>query len=113
MIESYSFGQITIQGQNYNKDVKICGDKVVHPWWRKEGHRVEKDDMQDILEYNPEVLVLGKGKPGMMNATRDLKEHLQNKGILLVEEPSAEAAETFNQYLDQGKRVCAGFHLTC
>ena len=113
MIENYSFGQLTINGEKYNKDVKICANEIVHPWWRKEGHIVEKEDIKDILQVNPEILVLGKGNPGMMKASKDLKEFLQNKGILLLEEPSAQAVDSFNQYLEQGKKVCAGFHLTC
>ncbi len=113
MIEDYSFGRIIIKGQRYSKDVKICGDKIVHPWWRREGHRVDREDVKDVLEFNPEILVLGKGDPGMMQASQDLKGHLQNKGIYLVEEPSAEAVKSFNQYVQQGKKVCAGFHLTC
>ena len=71
------------------------------------------EDIKDILQVNPEILVLGKGNPGMMKASKDLKEFLQNKGILLLEEPSAQAVDTFNNYLEQGKKVCAGFHLTC
>ena len=113
MIENYSFGQIIIKGQSYSKDVKICGEKIVHPWWRREGHMVDREDVKDVLEFNPVILVLGQGKPGMMKSSPDLRDHLQDMGIYLVEEPSEEAVKSFNQYLQQGKKVCAGLHLTC
>lgn len=113
MIESYNFGQITIRGKKYSTDVKICGNKVICPWRRREGHRVEVRDIQDLLDYNPEIVVLGQGQPGMMQATRDLKERLRSKGVSLVEKPTSEAVQSFNQFWEQGKKVCAGFHLTC
>lgn len=113
MIEDYSFGRIKIQGQNYTQDVKILPGQVQHPWWRKSGHQVEISDVQDILQENPEVLVLGKGSPGLMQSTPSLANELQKRGIELIELPSQEAASRFNELSSQGKRVCAGFHLTC
>jgi len=115
MIEEYTFGSIQIQGQVYRDDVLICdrGMQVVCPWWRKRGHTVQVGDLANILDYGPRVLVLGQGKPGMMKASRELKQYLQERGIDLVEEPSQEAVSTFNRLVDQGERVCGGFHLTC
>jgi hypothetical protein len=114
MIEDYSFGKIRIKGQTYSQDVKILTEgRVQGSWWRRTGHQVDVSDVQDILEENPEVLVLGKGSPGQMQSSSRLAAELQKRGIQLIELPSQEAAAKFNELYSQGKRVCAGFHLTC
>jgi hypothetical protein len=113
MIEDYSFGHMRILDEEYSKDVKICGDRIVHPWWRASGHQVDVEDVRDIVEHEPEVLVLGKGSPGLMQATSGLREMLRSRGIELIELPTDEAVQRFNALRDEGRNVCAGFHLTC
>lgn len=113
MIESYSFGKMTIDGKLYTKDLKIIDGAVVPEWWRGNGHKVSITDIQDILAAKPDVLVLGKGKPGLMKSDAELKALLQKKGIELIEQSSSKAVATFNTLSNSGRKVCAGFHLTC
>lgn len=113
MIEQYSFGNIVINGGTYINDIKIIQGKVVPEWWRKSGHFVDVDDIQDILKSKPDILVLGKGSPGQMKSTESLREFLKNNGIELIEEKTSEAVKTFNRLFKAGKNVSAGFHLSC
>lgn len=113
MIEYFSFGSIIVDGINYTNDIKIIQGKVIPSWWRKSGHRVNIDDIRDIIGAKPDILVLGKGKPGMMKSTPSLCEFLKQNDIELVEEKTSKAIKTFNRLFKQGKNVCAGFHLTC
>mgnify|MGYP006308386541 CR=1 FL=1 len=113
MIESYSFGRMTIQGRVYTDDVLICKDTLVSPWWRQRGHVVTVRDLEPILGHNPQVLILGQGQPGQMKASPELQTHLQELGIELVQVPTQEAVQRFNRHLNQGDHVCGGFHLTC
>ncbi len=113
MIEDYNFGRIKIGGQIYTRDVKICAGQVLHPWWRRAGHVVDIEDVQDILEQQPEFLVLGQGSPGRMQCSEALLQELRKRGIQLEEMPSQQAMSRFNELLEQGWPVCAGFHLTC
>ena len=113
MIEQYSFGNIVIDGVTYINDIKIIQGKVVPEWWRKSGHFVDVDDIQDILKSKPDILVLGKGSPGQMKSTGSLREFLKNNGIELIEEKTSEAVKTFNRLFKAGKNVSAGFHLSC
>ncbi|MGD2030754.1 MAG: MTH938/NDUFAF3 family protein [Desulfobacterales bacterium] len=113
MIEQYSFGNIVINGVSYRNDVKIIQGKVVPEWWRKRGHFVDVDDIQDILKSKPDILVLGKGSPGQMKSTEALRKFLKKKSIELIEEKSSKAFKTFNRLFNEGKNVSAGFHLTC
>jgi hypothetical protein len=113
MIEHFSFGSITVNGITYTDDIKIIRGKVIPTWWRKSGHRVDAEGIRDVIEAKPSILVLGKGKPGMMKSTRSLCEFLKQNHIDLIEEKTSKAINTFNRLFKEGKNVCAGFHLTC
>ena len=113
MIEKYSFGKIIVNGVTYTNDIKIVQGRVVSEWWRKRGHSVSIEDIQDILESNPNVLVIGKGQPGMMRSSKSLRKFLDKNDIELIEEKTSRAITTFNRLLQQEKEVCAGFHLSC
>ncbi len=95
------------------RDIKVIGEKIVENWWRKEGHRVDPADVTDILDANPEVLVVGTGYAGFMEVPSFLRLLLKRKNIQLIAEKTPEAVETFNHLHSQGKRVAAAFHLTC
>ncbi|HHB75016.1 MAG TPA: hypothetical protein ENK84_00525 [Desulfobulbus sp.] len=113
MITGYSFGKICINGTWYDKDLKITAAGIVLPgWWRKSGHVCRRKDVDDLLRDEPEVLILGKGKPGLMKADPDLCRFLESCGTDLLEQPTAQAMATFNSLHTQ-KKVAAGFHLTC
>lgn len=113
MIEAYTFGKIIINGTQYTSDLKIIDGTVIPDWWRKEGHEVAAADIPDILESRPDILVIGKGKPGLMVADQSLHDTLLAKNIALVEEKTSKAIKTFNRLYSEGKKVAAGFHLTC
>ncbi len=113
MITGYSFGKICIDGTWYDRDLKITSAGVVRPgWWRASGHVCSREDVQDLLRDEPDILVLGQGKPGFMRADPELRRFLERLGIVLVEQPTAHALESFNS-LSTRKKVAAGFHLTC
>jgi len=112
-IQRYSFGNIVINGIHYTNDIKIIGKQIVADWWRKSGHRVEPEDISDILEARPDIIVLGKGDPGQMVCTPSLTDLIEKKNIRLIEKATKDAVADFNRLHQEGKNVAAGFHLTC
>ncbi len=112
MITQYDFGKIRINGTWYQHDLRISGETVLPDWWRKSGHSCDLEDVADILANGPDVLILGRGKPGMMQATSALKQYLQQQDITLIQQPTMDAVHTFNDLYER-KKVAAGFHLTC
>ncbi len=114
IIEEYHFGIIKINGITYRNDIRISpAGRILPEWWRKKGHQVEIEDLEDILANNVEIFVLGKGKPGLMKASKDLKQYFAKKSILLVEESTSKAVLRVNKLFISGKKFAAGFHLTC
>ncbi len=114
IIEEYHFGKIKINGVTYRNDIRISpSGRILPQWWRIKSHRVEIEDLKDILDNDVEIFVLGKGKPGLMKASKDLKQYFVKKNILLVEESTSKAVLRVNKLFTSGKKFAAGFHLTC
>ncbi len=112
-IEKYRFGKMVIDGKEFTKDLKILPPTIAENWWRREGHKLHLEDIQDILQYNPEVLVVGTGAYGFMKVLPEVEEELRRREIHLIAEKTSRAVEIFNQLHGEGKKVCAAFHLTC
>jgi len=112
MIESYCFGSIVIEGRKFLSDVVIFPDRVNGNWWRKRGHTLGVDDVREIVDAKPEVLVVGTGYSGLMKVNRETKEYLRSSGIELIVAKTEEACEIFNE-LSKTRRVVAALHLTC
>jgi len=112
MIDSYDFGQIIIDGRRYTTDVIIFQDRVRDGWWRKEGHRLHVEDLEEALREKPEVLIVGTGYSELMKIPSEIKKHLESEGINLIAQRTTEACKTYNRLI-QSKRVVAALHLTC
>lgn len=113
MIESYHFGKMTVRGQAHRNDLKIIGGKIVGNWWRREGHALYAEDIDDILYAGVEILVVGTGAYGGMKVTDEAAEALEGRAIELLAVPTEEAVALFNSLHGKGKGVAGAFHLTC
>ena len=75
MIEQYTTGShMTVNGDKYHQDLKIIRGVVKGNWWRAEGHRLDTDDIQDILSARPEVFVIGTGYAGNMRVPGTVRQ---------------------------------------
>ncbi|MGD2249294.1 MAG: MTH938/NDUFAF3 family protein [Candidatus Methanofastidiosia archaeon] len=109
MIEHYSFGKITIDGQTYTSDVIILTDTILD-WWRDQGHVLNPQDLQKVYEKSPDTLVVGTGAYGRMKVPEKTRSHIKKKGITLIVEKTEDAVQTFNKL--KGSKAAA-LHLTC
>jgi hypothetical protein len=112
VIESYRFGRIIVNGRHYSSDVIIYPDRVEGSWWRVRGHDLCMDDIREILDYGPEVLIIGKGKSGMMKVSDVVRNEIRKLGIELITANTKEAVEKYNNVAGKKKAVAA-LHLTC
>ncbi|MBL7205490.1 MAG: hypothetical protein ISS63_14370 [Desulfobacteraceae bacterium] len=112
-IDSCSFGTLVINGKPYTDDLIIHPDgKILKPWRRKRGHQLSLDDLRELIDSSPEVIVAGTGVSGGVIPERNLEEDLSKLAIDFIAAPNEKAIRVFNE-LVQEKRVGAGFHLTC
>jgi hypothetical protein len=113
VIESYSFGNIVIDGSRYSSDLIIYPDgKIVAGWWRQNGHLMTEADIAGLIAASPEVIVVGTGASGMLKPERGIEKVLGKKGIRMLAAPCRQALNHFNA-LNRSKKVGACFHLTC
>jgi len=115
MIKSYEFGLIVIDGKKFTRDVIVFPEKVIDNWWRKEGHRLHLEDLDEILNHEPKpkVLVVGTGYYGIMKISPAVENTLQSQEIELIAQPTKEACQTFNKLLKSNRPLVGAFHLTC
>ena len=110
-IESYQFGEIVVDGKTYRDDVIILPDRVIPSWWRKEGHSLDPADLTEVVKAKPDKFIMGCGAYGALCVPDSTREFLQEKGIKLIDEPTAKAVETYNA--SRSGNVACGLHLTC
>ena len=113
MIESISFGHITINGRTYHSDLIIYPDgRIEDNWWRQSGHRLTETDIIKLIQSHPDVIIAGAGIYSGMKPANALEKKLNNMGVQFIVKANKEAMATFNQ-LTLANRVGACFHLTC
>lgn len=111
-IDFYTFGKIIIDGKTYSQDVVIFPDKVESPWWREEGHRLQKKDITPFLKEKPELLIIGTGYYGVMEVPDEVKHYLDSQGVNYFIEKTQIACDKYNE-VAKDKKVIALLHLTC
>ncbi len=112
-IKSYEFGRIKINGTVYTSDVIIYDDHVNSSWWRKEGHYLQTEDIEEILKAKPEVVIIGTGKFDTMKVSSNVMKELDSRGIEAIYISTDEACKRHNKMCDRGKKVVTALHLTC
>ena len=113
MIEKYTSGRLIINNKTYHQDLKIIQGRVVDNWWRKTGHLVDVNDMDDVLNALPDIIVIGTGYAENMRVSENLISEIRQRDIKLVAEDTYKAVQTFNDLFSKGKNVSGAFHLTC
>jgi len=111
-INSYQFGKMVIDDKTFTNDLKIFPEKVKSNWWRNSGHDLSISDIQDVIEYQPDVLIIGTGNSGRMKVGNDIIKYLKKKGITKISvEKTNKAVKLYNQ--EQNEKKVGAFHLTC
>ncbi len=112
-IDSYKFGRVVIDGETFSSDCIVLGNKVKSDWWRKEGHLLNPEDLEEVIRIKPAILVVGCGAYGVMKISEEAEEMLRRNGIELEAHNTADAVKRFNELAEQGQNVAAALHLTC
>jgi len=115
-IQSYAFGRITIASRAYTSDVIIWPEKVKDRWWRRTGHSLFVEDLEEVLSDPPQCLLIGQGTNSLMRVPEETRNVLKEKGIELLTMPTSEAVNLSNRWIEAdgtNLNAVAAFHLTC
>jgi len=104
---------MVVDGKAYREDLILLPDGVRGNWWRERGHSLSVADLAEVFEAAPEVLVVGTGAHEMMRVPEETRRAVEEAGIEIIVERTAEAARRYNTLATEGRRVAGAFHLTC
>ncbi len=112
-IDAYSYGRMRVSGDDFDEDLIVFPDKVEPYWRRRESHSLTLLDLESVIEYAPEILIVGTGTTGRLQLDSSAKESLRQKGIDCVDARTDRAWQLFNEEVERDTRVVGAFHLTC
>jgi len=95
--------------------LKIIKGKIIENWWRDTGHLLQLKDIQDVVEAEPGILIIGTGASGLLRLADGLISNLENRGMTVYVQASASAVEKFNQLVSRKgeDELALAIHLTC
>jgi hypothetical protein len=112
-INSFNQGVMVVNKKKYKRDLIVFPDKIIPVWIRKKPHDVKKKDIQEILDFKPDFLVIGNGKAGAMKVSNSTKELCKKLNIKLIIKKTPKALTSFNKIIKKGEKAVGAFHLTC
>lgn len=113
LVEEYKFGRIKVSGREYYSDIIIFPDEILSNWWRKEGHSLCLEDLEEVIKRKPKILIIGNGYSGVMRVPGSVIEELKRMGIEVIVKHTREAVKEYNRLAKAGEKVAAALHLTC
>jgi len=91
--------------------VIVLPSRIVGEWWRKEGHSLVPEDLDQVMDELPELLIVGCGMHGRLEPHPSVLEELRARGVDVEAMPTSEAVKRYGE-LDPA-RTAAALHLTC
>ena len=120
VFEKTSFLEIWVDGKKYDYDITLHVDgritrrhkELSKPF--RNGHTpLAPPELEEILNENPEVVVVGTGQGGGMPVPKETRKLAEQRGVKLIVELTPTAIETLNKLQSKGVRVAAILHITC
>ncbi len=117
MISHYSFGLLIFKNQTFNKDLIIIKtsnkEKILPNWWRKEGHRLQIEDLEEVWKEPIEFLIIGTGASGLMKVDKEVEKKAKKLNIKIETYLTNKAINRFNELYSSNNLLAGAFHLTC
>ena len=111
IIEHYEFDRYSIAGKTYTGDITIINGEV--GTWDRDDHLLYVDNVEELVDANPEYIIIGTGAFGALNVPNDVQTYIEGEKIKLIMAKTGKACEEFNRLSRQGKKVAAILHGTC
>ena len=110
-LEDYRFGHLVVDGRPQQRDLIVLPDRVVTDWWRRDGHSLVIEDLDDVLDELPERLIVGNGAHGRLEPHPAVIDELRGRGVEVEVLQTDEAVRRYNE--SDRERTAAALHLTC
>ena len=110
-LEDYSFGRLTVDGEEHTRDLIVLPRRVVANWWRRDGHSLVLEDLEEVLDELPVCLIVGTGAQGRLSPDPKTLERLRESGIEVDVLSTDEAVRRYGAL--NPAATAAALHLTC
>jgi len=116
-INSTSFGSITVNENNFEKDILIRMSGQIEKRKKKlskevygTSHKISLAEAKFIYEKGADEIIIGTGQTGYVELSKEAKEFFEEKGLEAKLLRTPEATKLWNE--SEGK-IIAMFHVTC
>ena len=109
-VRSVSGREIRIGENVYQSTIALTAERVFDAWPQTPVADLEANDFAQLLQTEPEVIVLGTGGT-LVFPSRGLVHGLARRGVGLESMDTPAAARTFNVLAGEGRRVAAILYL--
>jgi uncharacterized protein len=105
VIRQYTGGELLVDDRRVTTSCLLMGHRL-EPWKVTQLQDVDKTAMQSLLDWSPELILLGTGKQLHFPA-RAVREACMQQGVGLEVMDTGAAARTYNLLAADGRQVLA------
>ena len=105
-IQSYGSGWINVNGQELHHSVIVMPDRLVTDWPPRTFADLEETHFAALLEWQPEIVLLGTGNRQQFPHPKLLRTLLAN-GVGVEAMDTSAACRTYNVIMMEDRRVAA------
>ena len=105
-IHSYAAGSIVIADTTYKSSLILTSDAIIDDWQPENISQLTTDDLDQIIELDPELVVLGTGvRLQFPELEITMAFHSRNIGVEVMD--TGAACRAFNFLAGEGRKVVA------
>ena len=116
-VEDTSFGQITVEGEVYQRDILIRLSGKVKKRKKKlskqvygTSHTISLEEVEHIFEKGCRTLIVGTGQYDQVRLSPEASRFLVKRNVSCILQPTPQAVETYNTTEEPKVGL---FHVTC
>ncbi len=109
-IQGYDSGMVVVNGRQHHGSIVVLPDQLITDWRPGCFSDLQQGDLQQLMDLNPEVVLLGTGPRQEFPAPALLAPFL-SKQIGIEAMDTASACRTYNILAAEGRRVAAALLL--
>lgn len=102
----YGIGYVAINQARYDRNLVVFPDRIIENWHIGNTRQFVIDDFEEMLTYQPEIILLGTGRT-LQFPDPILIRTILNSGIGLEVMDTFSACRTYNILSTEGRRVAA------
>ena len=107
VITSYDSDSISINGKVFSQSLIIAANQLQQSWELKSIEALQENHINQILSFQPELIILGTGDSLVFPATETYSAII-NLGIGVDFMDTGAACRTYNILMSEGRNVVAG-----